>query len=77
MATFDLHQRFEIRQEIGVLIDRARAADTPIKVTIEADRLGKSYPEVGLSRDQIVMSIIDVARIADVVVEFSTAGAAT
>ena len=73
MTTFDLHQRFEIRHEIGALIDRARAADAPIKVTVEADRLTKSYPEVGLSRDQIVMSIIDVARIADVVVEFGTA----
>ncbi len=74
MMTFDLHQRFEIRREIGELIDGARAADTPIKVTVEADRLRKSYPEVGLSRDQIVMSIIDVAGVADVVVEFGTAG---
>ena len=68
-----MHQRFAIWGEIGVLVDGARARRTAVKATLEADRITKSFPDGGLSRDDVTKSIIDVAGTADVVVEFSTA----
>jgi hypothetical protein len=62
-----------MRPEIGTLIDDALATCAPIKVTVEADRLTKSYPESGLRRDQIAMRIIDTGKVAAVVMEFSPA----
>lgn len=69
MARFEQRQRLAIRDEIVVLIDDARATHRAIKTTVEADRLKRGYPGGGLSRDQIELSIIDVAGVADVVVE--------
>ena len=68
-ARFEQRQRLAIRDEIAVLIDDARATHRTIKTTVEADRLRRGYPDGGLSRDQIELSIIDVAGVADVVVE--------
>ena len=73
IPTFDLRQRFAIWDEVGMLIDDALTTCAPIEVTVEADRLTKSYPESGLSRDQIVMRIIDTGKVAAVVMEFSPA----
>ena len=69
MARFQLQQRFAIRDEIAMLINDARGTRMAIRVTAEADRLTRWYPQGGLSREQIEMSIIDVAGLAGVVVE--------
>ena len=69
MARFQLQQRLAIRDEIAVLITDARTTRIAIRVDAEADRLSRWFPDGGLSRDQIEMSIIDVAGLAGIVVE--------
>jgi hypothetical protein len=66
---FQPSQRSAIRDEIAFIIDDARARHRPLKVTVEAEKLQRRYPEGGLSREQIELSLIDVASVADVIVE--------
>ena len=72
MARFELMQRLAIRDEIALLIDRSRATRTPIKLPAAANSLFQWFPDGGLSRDQIALTIIDVARAADVVLELES-----
>ena len=67
--------RFKQSQRLAIRWDRRFYQQCPgnssahKRATVVADQLSRSYPNGGFSRDQIELTIIDVAGVADVVVE--------
>ena len=69
MASPETEQQMALQGEIARLIAMASASRVVLRVTEEADRLGRLYPACGLSTNDIAAIIVSLAKPAKIALE--------